>query len=286
MGAGQEGRGPSIARKKVSNQTIYRSLMGEGISNKVEPMEKPRSAPPAVIRAVLFDAYGTLFDVYSVALLAEQLFPGRGQALGVMWRDKQIEYTQLVTTSNHGAHYQPFWELTRAALVYAIKRIVADARNNWATSQFDAKVEQLMNQYRHLSAFPENREVLQALKERGVVTGILSNGDPAMLAVAVKSAGLEGLLDHVISADSIRKYKTHPDVYALGLQATGLQAQQIAFVSCNSWDALAATWFGYQTLWVNRYQLPFEELGTQPLYTGSSLRDVLTLPGLKDGAPA
>ena len=252
------------------------------ISNKVESMEKPRSTPPAAIRAVLFDAYGTLFDVYSVGLLAEQLFPGRGQALGVMWRDKQIEYTHLVSTSSHGAHYQPFWDLTRAALRYACKRLGLDLNTG--------REEKLMNQYRHLSAFPENREVLQALKARGIVTGILSNGDPAMLAVAVKSAGLEDLLDHVISVDAIRKYKTHPDAYALGLQATGLDARQIAFVSCNSWDALAATWYGYQTLWINRYQLPFEELGTQPLYTGSSLRDVLTLPGLKglspEGAPA
>ena len=230
-------------------------------------MENPRSAPPAVIRAVLFDAYGTLLDVYSVGLLAEQLFPGQGQALAVLWRDKQIEYTRLVTTSNGGAHYQPFWELTRAGLRYACKRL-----GLMLTAE---REQQLMNQYLHLSAFPENKDVLQALKAQGMVTGVLSNGDPAMLAVAVKSAGLEGLLDHVISVDAIRKYKTHPDAYALGLQATGLEARQIAFVSCNSWDALAATWFGYQTLWVNRYQLPFEELGTQPMYTGSTLRDVL-----------
>ena len=101
-----------------------------------------------------------------------------------------------------------------------------------------------------------------------------------MLAAAVKSAVLLDLLDHVISVDAIRKYKTHPDAYSLGPQVIGLPPEQIAFVSCNSWDALAATWFGYQTLWVNRYQLPFEELGTQPLHTGSSLRDVLALPGL------
>ena len=239
-------------------------------------MEKPRSTSPFVIRAVLFDAYGTLFDVYSVGLLAEQLFPGRGQALSVMWRDKQIEYTNLVSTSSHGAHYQPFWELTRAALRYAGKRLGLEMTGE--------REDQLMNQYRHLSAFPENRDVLQALKDQGIVTGILSNGDPAMLAVAVKSAGLEALLDHVISVDAIRKYKTHPDAYAMGLRATGLDVSQIAFVSCNSWDALAATWYGYQTLWVNRYQLPFEELGTQPVYTGSSLRDVLALP--LAGAPA
>jgi len=117
--------------------------------------------------------------------------------------------------------------------------------------------------------------VLQALKHRGIVTGILSNGDPSMLDVAVKSAGLGDLLDHVLSVDSIRKYKTHPDAYAIGPQATGLPAAQIAFVSSNSWDALAATWYGYQTLWVNRYALPFEELGTQPSRTGTNLRDVL-----------
>lgn len=233
-------------------------------------MEKPRIPSRQPLRAVLFDAYGTLFDVYSVGLLAEQLFPGRGQALGILWRDKQIEYTHLLSTSNHGAHYQPFWDVTRAALRYACKRLGLDLRSG--------PEEQLMNQYRCLTAFPENREVLQALKTRGIVTGILSNGDPAMLAVAVKSAGLDDVLDHVISTDSIRKYKTHPDAYALGPQATGVPVPQTAFVSCNSWDALAATWFGYQTLWVNRNQLPFEELGTQPLYTGSSLRDVLALP--------
>ena len=222
-------------------------------------MEKPQ--------AVLFDAYGTLFDVYSVGLLAEQLFPGQGDAVSRLWRDKQIEYTRLVTTSNDGAHYQPFWELTRAGLRYACKRL----RLELAPSA----EERLMNQYRHLSAFPENREVLQALKARGVATGILSNGDPEMLGIAVRSAGLEDLLDHVLSVDSVRKYKTHPDAYALGPRATGLAVRQIAFVSSNSWDALAATWFGYRTLWVNRSQLPFDELGTQPTRTGASLRDVL-----------
>ena len=218
-------------------------------------------------RAVLFDAYGTLFDVYSVSLLAEQLFPGRGDALAVLWRDKQIEYTRLVTTSNGGAHYQPFWDLTRAGLRYACKRLKLELT--------PGREQQLMNQYRHLSAFPENRDVLEALKRRKVVTGILSNGDPEMLGIAVRSAGLEGLLDHVISVDSVRKYKTHPDAYKLGTQATKLAAHHILFVSCNGWDALAATWFGYRTLWVNRYQLPFEELGTQPTRTGNSLGDVL-----------
>ena len=246
--------------------------MSKPSTNPAEKSKIPKREAP---RAVLFDAYGTLFDVYSVGLLAEQLFPGHGQALSLLWRDKQIEYTRLVTTSNHGAHYQPFWELTRAALVYAIKRIVLPAQAPGASVQFNTQIERLMNQYRHLSAFPENRQVLSELKTRGIPTGILSNGDAAMLQLAVKSAALDDLLDHIISVDPIRKYKTHPEAYALGEQATGLAAKQIVFVSSNSWDALAATWYGYQTLWVNRYQLPFEELGTQPTRSGSSLREVL-----------
>ncbi len=229
-------------------------------------MDKPQ--------AILFDAYGTLFDVYSVGLMAEQLFPGQGQALSLLWRDKQIEYSRLVTTSNNGAHYRPFWDLTRSALVYAVKKLTTTHDAISAGADFEARIDRLMNQYRSLSAFPENREVLLDLRQRGIVTGILSNGDPAMLNLAVRSAGLADLLDHVISVDSVRKYKTAPEAYALGEQATGLRARQIGFVSCNAWDALAATWYGYQTLWVNRYQLPFEELGTQPTYTGSSLRDV------------
>jgi 2-haloacid dehalogenase len=218
-------------------------------------------------QAVLFDAYGTLFDVYSVGQLAEQLFPGNGNALSVLWRDKQIEYTRLVTTSNHGEHYRPFWELTRAGLRYACKRLSLELSS--------ADEERLMNQYLELTAFPENQEVLAALKAKGITTGVLSNGDPQMLNAVVRSAGLQTLLDHQLSIDSVRKYKTHPDAYALGPKALGVEAGRIVFVSCNAWDALAATWYGYRTLWVNRYQLPFEELGTQPTRIGSNLRDVL-----------
>ena len=228
----------------------------------------PKPQRPAV-RAVLFDAYGTLFDVYSVGALAEELFPGHGAALASLWRDKQIEYTRLVTTSNDGAHYLPFWELTRAGLRYACKRL--------ALALTPESETQLMAQYRQLPAFPENLDVLRDLKARGIITGILSNGDPAMLQAAVESAGLAGVLDHVLSVDALRKYKTHPAAYALGEQATGLPASQIGFVSSNSWDALAATWYGYRTLWVNRSGLPFEEIGPPPTHTGSSLRDVTQL---------
>lgn len=229
-------------------------------------------------QGVLFDAYGTLFDVHSVARLGETLFPGKGQAISLMWRDKQIEYTRLVTTSNDGAHYQPFSVLTRKALTYTLKRLVCDATIDAKT--FDARmggaVEQLMQQYDHLSAYPECHAVLQQLQALGVPTGILSNGDPGMLMAAVNAAKLAPLLDHVISIDEVHKFKTHPLAYGLGEKKLGVSASKIVFVSSNPWDALGAQWFGYRTYWVNRNQLPFEELGTQPERTGRDLSDVLS----------
>ncbi|MFM9915025.1 MAG: haloacid dehalogenase type II [Rhizobacter sp.] len=225
----------------------------------------PRPHP----QAVLFDAYGTLFDVYSVATLAEQMFPGQGERLAALWRDKQIEYTRLTSMSSPtGEHYQPFWELTRAGLKYAAARLGCGLDT--------PSEDRLMNEYRHLSAFPENHAVLTALKSRGIPTGILSNGDPEMLGVAVKSAGFGPLLSHLLSAHPLRKYKTDPAVYALGPQAFDLHEKDILFVSSNGWDALGATWYGYTTLWVNRAGLPPETLGTEPTRTGSSLRDVLS----------
>ena len=222
------------------------------------------------VRAVLFDAYGTLFDVHSVALLAEQLFPGHGEKLSLLWRDKQIEYTRLVSMSGRdGEHYLPFWELTRAGLRYGAERL--------GLKLDPVSEDRLMNQYRHLSAFPENREVLAELQRRRIPAGILSNGDPEMLAVAVKSAGFAELLQHVISVHPVRRYKTDPAAYALGPAAFGLPAREILFVSSNCWDAIGATWFGYTTLWVNRTGAPLDPLGTEPSHTGRSLRDVLAL---------
>ena len=231
------------------------------------PRKPPPSSPPPpppLPRAVLFDAYGTLFDVYSVALLAEQLFPGHGERLSLLWRDKQIDYTRRLTTAGR---YEPFWNLTRAGLRWSAKRL--------GLAMDDATEAALMNQYRHLSAFPENRAVLTELKARGVTAGILSNGDPEMLDVAVKSAGFDGLLEHLISVHSLRRFKTDPAAYALGPQTLKLPARDILFVSSNGWDAIGATWHGYTTLWVNRAGLPLEELSTTPTRIGSSLRDVL-----------
>jgi 2-haloacid dehalogenase len=215
-------------------------------------------------KAVLFDVYGTLLDVYSVGLRAEQMFPGAGERLARAWRDKQIEYSRLVSMSGQ---YRPFWQLTRDALQVCaeVLRLPLDA----------AGTDSLMNEYRHLSAFPENRAVLLALADRGVRTGVLSNGDPDMLDVTLRSAGLIELIDPILSVHATRRYKTDPAAYALGPQALGLPRSEILFVSSNCWDAIGATWYGYTTLWVNRADMPMEQLGIQPTRVGHSLRDVL-----------
>lgn len=220
-----------------------------------------RRAPP---KAVLFDVYGTLLDVYSVGLRAEQMFPGAGERLSRAWRDKQIDYSRLVSMSGR---YRPFWQLTRDALQVAAAGL--------GLALDTAGEDSLMNEYRHLSAFPENRAVLQTLAERGIRTGALSNGDPEMLDVTLRSAGLTDFIDPILSVHATRRYKTDPAAYALGPVALGLPASEILFVSSNCWDAIGAAWYGFTTLWVNRADAPMEQLGIAPTRIGRSLRDVL-----------
>src|SRR5262245_14613395 len=227
-------------------------------------MTETASAPIAP-RAVLFDVYGTLFDVYSVSRRLDELFAGHGARVAALWRDKQIEYTRLASMSRR---YRPFSELTRAGLHQACAQL--------GLALSAAAEAQLIDEYLRLAPFPENLDVLRALKSRGVRAGVLSNGDPPMLHAVIAQAGFRDLLDPVLSADSVQRFKTDAAVYALGPQALDLPARDILFVSSNGWDAIGATWYGYTTLWINRAPLPLDPLGTEPTRTGSSLRDVFS----------
>ncbi len=223
-------------------------------------------------KAVVFDAYGTLFDVYSIQVLAEALYPGHGANIAVKWRDKQIEYTRLITQSDpHNAagsqYFRPFWELTRLSLEYTLDRL--------HLARTSGQVEQLMQQYAHLKPFAENLEVLQKIKSMGLTTAILSNGSVDMLTSAVHSAGMGDLLDHLISVDAIRLFKTSPESYGLVQQTIAVNKAEVLFVSSNAWDALGATWFGFTTHWVNRQGLPFEALSPKPTFSGPDLHSVL-----------
>jgi 2-haloacid dehalogenase len=141
------------------------------------------------------------------------------------------------------------------------------------------QVEKLMQQYAHLTPFTENLTVLQKIKDMGLTTAILSNGSVDMLTSAVKSAGMEDVLDHLISVDSIRLFKTSPESYGLVQQTIAVNKDEVLFVSSNAWDALGATWFGFTTHWVNRQGLPFEALSPQPHFSGADLTSVLTSIG-------
>ena len=222
-------------------------------------------------KLIAFDAYGTLFDVYSMGKLAEELFPGHGQAFALMWRDRQIEYTRLVTMSDSNPsgskYYLPFWELTVRSLRYVCKRMELNL-----TAEHE---DRLMSQYAKLTGFDDSLNVLRTIKAKGISTAILSNGSREMLATVVESNGLNPYLDKVVTVEDIRLFKTAPQAYELLLKAFPVKKEEILFVSSNAWDALAAKWFGFDVFWVNRLGHPFEEIGEAPNHEGISLTKVL-----------
>lgn len=212
--------------------------------------------------AVLFDVYGTLLDVYSVTRRAEELFSGRGEALARLWRQKQIEYSQLRTLAGR---YVPFAQVTREALEYAMQTLEIEAPQELVT--------RLLDEYRRLAPFCDVAPALSRLHEAGVRLGVLSNGDSEMLETALVTSGLHRYFDPVLSADQVRAFKTSPSVYALGPRALRLQPDQIVFVSSNGWDASGAAWYGYRSFWVNRAGAAPERLGARLSGAGASLTD-------------
>lgn len=204
-------------------------------------------ALPPPLEAVAFDAYGTLFDVTSVIATCERRFPGRGEAIGDLWRRKQLEYSWLRALMGS---YRDFRAVTGDALDYAFAalRIEADDDDRRA----------LMDGYHRLDLYAEVDEALGALRLPKL---ILSNGAPAMLAAAVEHAGIGSHFDALLSADAARSFKTDPRVYRLATDHLGRPAERIGFVSSNAWDVAGAKAFGFWTCWVNRAGAPAERLG-------------------------
>jgi len=196
---------------------------------------------------LLFDAYGTLFDVHSV-VEAGRAITDDPQALSALWRQKQLEYTWLRSLMGR---YEDFWAVTEAALVVACRRLglPLDA----------AARRRLMDAYLTLDVFPEVRDVLARL--RGVPCAILSNGAPRMLEAVVAHNRLGEHFQAILSVDAVRVYKPAPAVYALGPARLGLPREALGFVSSNAWDVAGAKAFGFQVAWVNRQGVPPEALG-------------------------
>ena len=223
------------------------------------------------IRACVFDAYGTIFDFASAAARCEDIPEDKRAALTNLWRDKQLQYTWLRSLQSR---YVDFWQVTGDALDFTLDSL------GIATP---ALRERLMDLYLTLNAFPEVPGVLRALRQAGFVTAILSNGAPAMLNAAVRGAGLEDLLDAVLSADAVWVYKTHPRVYEYALAQLGVRADQISFQSSNAWDAFAASDFGMRVVWCNRYGQRRERLPGSPDHEVRSLAELPALLGAAGG---
>ncbi len=215
----------------------------------------------ATLRAVLFDVFGTLLDVHSVAARAETLFPGNGQRLSQLWRDKQLEYTRLRAL---GGRYVPFTRITEDALMFAADALRLDMDG--------AARGLLMHEYTQLNAFDDVVPALKQLQARDVTLGVLSNGDPGLLEDALHGAQIGEYFDLVLSADAVHSYKTSPAVYELGPRNLRHPANEILFVSSNGWDAAGAQWYGYVSFWVNRTGAPMERLGVEPAH-GRTLAD-------------
>ena len=216
------------------------------------------------MKALAFDAYGTLFDVHSVIDACEREFPGHGAGLSQRWRAKQLEYTWLRSLM---AQYQDFWKVTEAALEFACR--ARDLNLDEETKK------RLMAEYLRLAPFPEVRETLAALTGQKLL--ILSNGSPQMLLPLVESAGLKEMFAHVLSVDAVKIYKPSPAVYQLAATRTKLERAAIGFVSANFWDICGAGAFGYKTFWINRTGATPDALGYSADATLGSLSELVAL---------
>jgi 2-haloacid dehalogenase len=208
---------------------------------------------PDGISALVFDAYGTIFDVHSVWHLAETHFPGKGAALSSAWRAKQLEYTWLRTLMGR---YEDFSRVTVSSLDWALDSLGIEAE--------DGAKRSLVDEYRRLAVFPEVPGALEKLAESKPLA-ILSNGHPDMLAAVVDHNGLRARFrGGILSVHPAKRFKPDPAVYRLAEEQLGVTRSLIGFVSSNGWDAAGAKSFGLRVFWVNRAGAPVERLGVRP----------------------
>ncbi|HZQ74786.1 MAG TPA: haloacid dehalogenase type II [Burkholderiales bacterium] len=211
------------------------------------------------LRALVFDAYGTLFDVHSVVRRCDAAWPGKGAQLSQLWRAKQLEYTWLRTLMER---YAPFSQVTRESLAHACAML--------GLPLDDETREALMAEYLRLSPYSDVPRALQQL--RGPPHAILTNGSPDMIDPLVRASGLA--FDAVLSVDALKRFKPAPQVYQLAVERLGVPKESIGFVSSNCWDAAGAKSFGFRVCWINRLGAPADRLGFEPDAILKSLGDL------------
>jgi len=213
-----------------------------------------------MLRALVFDAYGTLFDPLSVRVRCDQLWPGKGQALSQLWRAKQLEYTWLRSLMRR---YAPFSQVTKEALEFSCSALSLPLKPE--------NLETLMADYLRLALYADVPGFFA--KDKARKHAILSNGSPDMLEPLVAQSGLS--FDAVLSVDEVKVYKPSPAVYELAITKLKVPRAQIGFVSSNCWDALGAKSFGFTVYWINRAGAPVDRMGWQPDHVVQSLDEVL-----------
>ncbi len=218
----------------------------------------PTSSRLSGLDALVFDAYGTLFDVHSVVQRCDAFWPGKGTALSAAWRSKQLEYTWLRSLMGR---YAPFSQVTRESLEHTCEAMKLELSRE--------QTDGLMDEYRRLSLFPE---VSSSFGNFPVKKAILSNGSPDMLDPLVAQSGLK--LDAVLSVDALKVYKPAPQVYQLAVERLSARKERIGFVSSNCWEAIGAKAFGFRVFWINRAGAPLDRMGFAPDAIIRSLADL------------
>ncbi|WP_220444951.1 haloacid dehalogenase type II [Paraburkholderia sp. DHOC27] len=234
----------------MNRRTFLTAAAAGAVVNAVNAV--PAWAASHGIKAIGFDGLA-LFDPRPIFALAEQFFPGQGAALVATWRGRQFDYTWLRTMTGT---YVDFIQVTGDALAFA-----ADAEKLTVTPE---QRQQLLAGFMNMKAWPDVVPVLKTLKKRGLGLAPLTDFSVPMLEAAIRNSQLEGVFDHLLSTDLVRAYKPDPRSYQMGVDAFGLQREEIAFVAFGGWDAAGAKTFGYPTIWMNRLNVPTEHLGVLP----------------------
>ena len=204
-------------------------------------------------RGIVFDLYGTLYDVHSVAGICDQAYPGKGAAIAQLWRQKQLEYTWLRSLMER---YVNFETLTADALRFTCAALDLPLEEDMARVLSDL--------YLRLEPHPDTTAALQRLKDAGIPLAIISNGSHKSIAHVVNHSGMGWAFDELISADDVQVFKPHPKMYELAERRMGHAREHILYVSANGWDASAASLAGFPVCWINRNLGPFDLLGATP----------------------
>ncbi|MGC9673443.1 haloacid dehalogenase type II [Staphylococcus haemolyticus] len=213
-------------------------------------------------KAFVFDVYGTLFDVYSVADKCNQYFPEKGEQISKTWREKQLEYTNLRQIMGN---YKNFYSITKDALHFAVRKY---------GEEINEKAEnELLKEYLYLTPYSEVKEVLNQLKNKKLA--VFSNGSHDMLDPLIEKSELEGEFDQIISVDEVKHFKPTIESYHYVSQILEVKPEEVLFISSNGWDISGAKNYGFQTAWINRQNLPTEELNLEPNIIYQDLSGIL-----------